>query len=356
MKKAIIFGVTDQDGSYLADLLLCKGYEVHGIIRRSSTFNTSRIDYLMEVNNFKTHYGDVTDPISTSDLIKTIRPDEIYNLSAQSHVKVSFEIPYYTAQVDALGTLNILEAIRLHNPTSKLYQASTSEMFGGMDYNMPAGGYTEDSTFHPRSPYGCAKIYSYWIVKNYRESYNLFTCNGLLFNHESPRRGETFVTRKITTWCAKNYNKIVQTLKGNNILPNYFSPLTLGNLNAYRDWGHSKDYCYAMYLMLQQPKCDDYVIATGETHTVKEFVEKCFNYMNMKIVWQGSNENEVGYVNGVRVVKIDPKYYRPAEVEYLLGNPSKAKRILGWKPEFSFNELVNDMMSSDFKKEGINLQ
>lgn len=342
MKKALIFGVTGQDGSYLSESLLKKGYDVRGVIRRSSSINTPRIDHLMDNPNFKTVYGDVTDPVSVNGIISSYKPDEIYGLAAQSHVKVSFEIPYYTAQVDAVGALNILEAVRSLSPETRVYQASTSEMFGGMGYNMPQGGYTEDSPFHPRSPYGVAKLYAYWIMKNYRESYGTYACNGLLFNHESPRRGETFVTRKITQWCGKNF----LLLRG-KAFSDKFIPLTLGNINAYRDWGHASDYVEAMYLMLQQEKPDDYVVATGETHTVKEFVTLCFKWMCVDIKWEGEGEKEVGLVDGNVVVKIDPKYYRPSEVEYLLGNPLKAKTLLNWKPQFSFNDLVEDMMRSD---------
>jgi GDPmannose 4,6-dehydratase len=346
MKKALIFGVTGQDGSYLAEQLLKKDYFVQGVIRRSSSINTPRIDHLMDSSNFKTCYGDVTDPVSVNGIISSLRPDEIYGLAAQSHVKVSFEIPYYTAQVDAVGTLNILEAVRLLSPHTRVYQASTSEMFGGMGYNMPEGGYTEESLFHPRSPYGVAKLYAYWIMKNYRESYNTFACNGLLFNHESPRRGETFVTRKITLWCGKNY----QSLKNGKFKNIHIAPLTLGNIGAFRDWGHAADYTEAMQLMLQQDKPDDYVVATGETHTVKEFVSLCFNWMGLKLEWEGVGDKEVGKVDGIVVVKIDPKYYRPSEVEYLLGNPAKAKKVLNWTPKFSFIDLVNDMMNNDVAK------
>lgn len=346
MKKALIFGLTGQDGSYLAELLIEKGYEVHGIIRRSSSINTPRIDHIM--HKIKTYYGDVTDCLSVNNIIKELQPDELYNLSAQSHVKVSFEIPYYTAQVDAIGTLNILEACRINSPHTKIYQASTSEMFGGVGYNMPKTGYTEQSPFHPRSPYGCAKLYSYWIIRNYREAYKMFTCNGLLFNHESPRRGDTFVTKKITNWCTGNKN-LLQAISGNYSVP--IEPLTLGNLNAYRDWGHAKDYVNAMWLMLQQNKPEDYVIATGETHTVKEFIELCFKEMDIKLQWDNQGVNEVGRVNGEIVIKVDPKYFRPSEVDILLGDPSKARKELNWKPEYSFVDLVKDMMN-DYRRWG----
>jgi GDPmannose 4,6-dehydratase len=345
MKKALIFGVTGQDGSYLAEHLIDCGYEVHGIIRRSSSINTPRIDHLMESGKLKTHYGDITDPSAVNTIVSKLQPDELYNLAAQSHVKVSFEIPYYTAQTDGVGTLNILESVRTLSPHTKIYQASTSEMFGGVGYNMPKDGYTEESPFHPRSPYGVAKLYSYWIIKNYRESYNTFACNGLLFNHESPRRGETFVTRKITKWFGEHADQLKRgTFTG--------EPLKLGNINAYRDWGHAKDYVRAMQLMLQQPTPDDFVIATGETHTVKEFIERCVEWIDEEIVWDGTGENETGYLKsyGIEIVKIDPKYFRPAEVEYLLGNPKKAKEMLKWETEYSFDDLVYDMMKSDYKK------
>jgi GDPmannose 4,6-dehydratase len=347
-KRALIFGVTGQDGSYLTEILLEKGYEVHGVIRRSSSFNTKRIDHLIDDVNImgKTlfiHYGDVTDPLAVNTVISTIKPHEVYNLAAQSHVKVSFDVPYYTAQTDAIGTLNILEAVKVNCPSTKVYQASTSELYGGQSYNMPDGGYTEESPFHPRSPYGCAKIYGYWITKNYREAYNIFACNGLLFNHESPRRGDTFVTKKITNWCHDQFKNIKDK---NGIV----SPLRIGNINAYRDWGHAKDYCEAMHLILQQDEPDDFVIATGETHTVKEFIEACFEegthdvYLKDKIQWVGVGEEEKGYYKNKLVVVIDKKYFRPSEVDYLLGNPAKAKKQLNWKPKYDFKALVKDMM------------
>jgi GDPmannose 4,6-dehydratase len=350
MKKALITGITGQDGSYLAEILLEKGYEVHGIVRRSSTINTPRIDHLITNDSIFnktlfTHHGDMTDANNLNDLVSRIQPEEIYNLAAQSHVKVSFEIPYSTAMVDAIGTLNVLESVRNHCPTAKVYQASTSEMFGGIGYNMPENGYTEKSPFHPRSPYGCAKIYAYWITKNYREAYNIFGCNGLLFNHESPRRGETFVTRKITIWCARNYAAMKEGIK--------VEPLQLGNLNAYRDWGHAKDYAKAQHLILQQNEPDDYVISTGETHTIREFVEKCFKYMDIEIEWFDDSDygypNEVGCIKGKNfpVVAVNPKYFRPSEVEYLLGDSTKARKELNWKPEYTFDGLVNDMMKHD---------
>ena len=340
MKKAFITGTTGQGGSYLVELLLNKGYEVHGIVRRASTFNTSRIDHLIENPNifgkrFFTHFSDVTDPQSLNELITKIQPDEVYNLAAQSHVKVSFEIPYYTAQVDAIGTLNVLESVRNHCPKAKVYQASTSEMFGGQPDEMPKGGFTENTTFHPRSPYGCAKIYAYWITKNYREAYNMFACNGLLFNHESPRRGDTFVTKKITNW-VKSWAKD-QTIQ----------PLQLGNLNSYRDWGHAKDYVEAQWLILQQDTPDDYVIATGKTYTVKNFLEECFKYLGKKIEWIGTGLDEKGYCDGKLIVSVNPKYFRPSEVDYLLGNPDKATKQLNWEPKFTFETLVQDMMKNE---------
>ncbi len=343
MKKiAIISGITGQTGSFLAELLLTKDYIVHGIIRRSSTINTDRIDHLINDpilfnKSLFLHFGDMVDSNAIGKLVFDKQPDEFYNLAAQSHVKVSFDVPNFTAQVDGLGALYVLEAVRNYSPKTKVYQASTSEMFGGVGYNMPDGGYTEESPFHPRSPYGCAKIYAYWITRNYREAYNLFTCNGLLFNHESPRRGETFVTRKITRWMA-------DWAMGST------EPLQIGNMNAYRDWGHAKDYARAQWLMLQQEKPQDYVIATGETHTVREFIEKGFAVYNETISWHGEGDSEYGVVNGKTVVKVNPKYYRPSEVDYLLGNPTKAKTELGWKPEYSFDALVEEMVRSDLNK------
>lgn len=346
MKKCIITGITGQDGSYLAEILLEKGYEVHGVVRRSSTINTPRIDHLITNDaifgkTLFTHYGDMNDANNINELVAKIQPDEIYNLAAQSHVKVSFEIPYSTAMVDAIGTLNVLEAVRNHCPKAKVYQASTSEMFGGVGYNMPKEGYNEDSPFHPRSPYGCAKIYAFWITKNYREAYQTYACNGLLFNHESPRRGETFVTRKITIWCGKNYPAMRD---GKPVVP-----LQLGNLNAYRDWGHAKDYARAQYLILQQQVPQDYVISTGETHTIKEFIEKCFKFMELEIEWRGPSYGEYATLKGQSdpVITVNSKYFRPSEVEYLLGDSSKARRELNWTPEYSFDALVNDMMEYD---------
>ena len=340
-KIALITGITGMDGSHLAELLLSKGYEVHGVIRRSSSFNTGRIDHIFEQLNL--HYGDVTDPLVISSLISKIQPDEVYNLAAQSHVKVSFEEPYYTGQVDAMGTLVVLEAVRNHCPKAKVYQASTSELYGGMSYNMPATGYTEESAMHPRSPYGCAKMYGLWITKNYRESYGMFICNGILFNHEGERRGETFVTRKITKAFAKIKLHIDTEYTE-------FESLKLGNLYSKRDWGYAKDYVYGMWLMLQQENPDDYVLATNETHSIKEFVELAGKECGMDIEWIGEGENERGVTReGLVVVEIDKRYYRPAEVDVLLGDSTKARKELGWEPQVKFEGLVKLMMEHDNK-------
>jgi GDPmannose 4,6-dehydratase len=337
IKKALITGVNGQDGSYLAELLLEKGYEVHGIIRRSSSFNTKRIDHLIEEkNNFLFHYGDVTDALVVSNLVSKIKPDEIYNLAAQSHVKVSFEMPGYTADVDAKGTLNLLEAIKNHCPNAKFYQASTSELYGGMNYNMPKTGYTEKSPFHPRSPYGVAKLYGYWIVKNYREAYNLYACNGILFNHESERRGETFVTRKITI----NLSEVACGKR---------DVLKIGNLDSRRDWGHAKDYVYGMWLMLQQEKPEDFVLSTNKTYSVREFIEEVAPHLGYKIIWKGKGVEEKGYdeKSGKLLVEVDEKYFRPSEVDLLLGDYSKAKNELGWSPKVDFSELAKLMIEND---------
>ena len=340
-KKALITGITGMDGSHLAELLLEKGYKVHGIIRRTSTFNTDRIDHIFD--KLKLHYGDVTDPLVISNLISQIQPDEVYNLAAQSHVKVSFEIPYYTAQCDGLGTLAILEAVRNHCPKAKIYQASTSELYGGMGYNMPENGYNEESKMHPRSPYGVAKLYALWISKNYRESYGMFVCNGILFNHEGERRGETFVTRKITIALSKIKNSLDS---GKD-----FQTLKLGNLYSKRDWGYAKDYVEGMWLMLQQDKPDDYVLATGETHTIKDFVELSCKECGWNINWVGDGVYEKGILdNGITIIEIDEKYYRPAEVDLLLGDFTKSKKLLGWEPKVKFEDLVKIMMVSDLKK------
>ncbi len=343
VKKALIIGVTGQDGSYLAELLLEKGYEVHGIKRRSSLLNnTERIDHLFRdqrqypQSRFHLHFGDMTDALNITHLIATIRPDEIYNLAAQSHVAVSFEMPEYTAQVDALGTLRILEAIRLLGleKVTRFYQASTSELYG-LVQEIPQ---TENTPFYPRSPYGIAKLYGYWITKNYREAYGLFACNGILFNHESPRRGETFVTRKITRAVARIAVGIQEVLY-------------LGNLNALRDWGHAKDYVQAMWLMLQQDVPEDFVIATGYMHSVREFVQRAFAHVNIDIVWEGSGMDEVGKDSktGVIYVRIDKQYFRPAEVDLLVGDARKAKNKLGWQPQITFEQLVSEMMEHEIR-------
>ena len=332
MKKALISGASGQDGSYLAELLLEKGYEVHGIIRRSSLINTARIDHIYDSINL--HYGDLTDSTNLISIIQKVQPDEIYNLGAQSHVKVSFETPEYTGQVDALGTLRILEAVRLlgMERKTKIYQASTSELYG-LVQEIPQ---RETTPFYPRSPYGVAKLYGYWIVKNYRESYGLHASSGILFNHESPRRGETFVTRKITRGLSR-----ISTGKQDI--------LYLGNLNSKRDWGHAADFVRAMWMMLQQNEPDDYVIATGEQYSVREFVEKSAPYFGMKIAWMGEGLEEVGYdtISGNQVIAVNPKYFRPAEVETLLGDATKAKQKLGWEPKISFDELVEDMCKNE---------
>ena len=331
MKTALITGITGQDGSYLAELLLEKGYEVHGIVRRSSMINTHRIDHIYDNPNLTLHYGDLTDATNIIGVIKKTEPDEIYNLGAQSHVKVSFETPEYTGNVDGLGTLRVLEAVRLLGMEDKVrvYQASTSELYG-LVQETPQ---TETTPFYPRSPYGVAKLYGYWIVKNYREAYGMHCSSGILFNHESPRRGETFVTRKIT----RGLSRISVGLQ---------DCLYLGNLDAKRDWGHAKDYARAMWLMLQQDEPDDYVIATGEQYSVRDFVKKASNYFGMRIEWMGEGMNEVGYDWNTKrpVIKVSKKYFRPAEVESLLGDATKAKEKLGWEPEISFKELIEDMV------------
>jgi len=368
MKKALITGITGQDGSYLTEILLEKGYEVHGIIRRSSSFNTGRIDHLYsnkEILN-KTlflHFGDLVDTSNLNRLLEKIEPDEIYNLAAQSHVKVSFEIPDYTGQVDALGTLRFLDAIReVGLKKVKFYQASTSELFGKVQ-EIPQ---TETTPFYPRSPYGVAKLYGYWIIVNYREAYDIFACNGILFNHESPRRGETFVTRKITRAVSR-------------IAIGKQKTVSLGNLDAKRDWGFAPEYCDGMWRILQQEKAEDFVLATGETHPVREFTELTFSELGIEIEWRGKGENEKGYVKSVNwdkaktlvdfrknslnyhfdfidlkpgtlIVEVDPGYYRPTEVDLLIGNPAKAEKVLGWKVNTKFNELVGIMIKSDMDK------
>jgi len=369
MKKALITGITGQDGSYLAEILLEKGYEVHGIIRRSSSFNTGRIDHLYadkEILDKKLflHYGDLVDTSNLNRLLEKIQPDEIYNLAAQSHVKVSFEIPDYTGQVDALGTLRFLDAIReVGLRKVKFYQASTSELFGKVQ-EVPQ---SEKTPFYPRSPYGVAKLYGYWIIVNYREAYDLFACNGILFNHESPRRGETFVTRKITRAASR-------------IAAGLQSGLSLGNLNSKRDWGYAPEYCEGMWRILQYKKAEDFVLATGQTNTVREFVEHSFNHLGIGLEWKGKGVNEKGIVKSVNfekaksiidyknksrfykydftkdlkkgktVVTVNPNYYRPTEVDLLIGNPAKAKKLLGWKAKTKFEDLVKIMIRSDMDK------
>lgn len=369
MKKALITGITGQDGSYLTEILLEKGYEVHGIIRRSSSFNTGRIDHLYEnpeILNKKLflHYGDLVDTSNLNRLLEKIQPDEIYNLAAQSHVKVSFEIPDYTGQVDALGTLRFLDAIReVGLRKVKFYQASTSELYGKVQ-EVPQN---EKTPFYPRSPYGVAKLYGYWIIVNYREAYDLFACNGILFNHESPRRGETFVTRKITRAASR-------------IAAGLQSTLSLGNLNAKRDWGYAPEYCEGMWGILQYKQAEDFVLATGQTNTVREFVEHSFNHLGVELEWKGKGISEKGVISkvdfdkakklidfnknskfykydfttklrkGSIVVTVNPNYYRPTEVDLLIGNPAKAKKLLGWKAKTKFEDLVKIMIKSDMDK------
>jgi GDPmannose 4,6-dehydratase len=352
MKKALVTGITGQDGSYLTEFLLNKGYEVHGLIRRASTFNTQRIDHLYvdpheaEARLFL-HYGDLADENAFTEILLTIKPQEIYNLGAQSHVKVSFEMPEYTGNIDALGTLRLLESIKKTGIKSKFYQASSSEMFGAS----PAPQ-NEQTPFYPRSPYAAAKVYSYWITINYREAYDLFACNGILFNHESPRRGETFVTRKITRGLA-------------NILSGKQKKLFLGNLNARRDWGYAPEYVEAMWLMLQQDKPDDFVIGTGENHSVREFAEKAFNYAGIEIDWRGEGKYEKGVVKSIEkkwngclkpgneIIEVDPRYFRPAEVENLLADISKAKEFLIWEPSVTFEDLIKIMVDYDLQQNGL---
>jgi len=339
MKKALITGITGQDGSYLAEFLLDKGYEVHGIKRRTSLINTDRIDHLYQDphdqnRKFILHHGDLTDATSLIRIIQEVQPDEIYNLAAQSHVAVSFEEPEYTANSDALGALRILEAIRILKLEKKTnyYQASTSELFGAT-LKTPQN---EKTPFYPRSPYGVAKLYAYWITVNYREAYGIYACNGILFNHESPVRGETFVTRKITRALAR-----IKTGLQNS--------LYLGNLNALRDWGHAKDFVEAQWLMLQQKKPEDFVIATGKQYSVRDFINLASKYLDMTIEWKGKDLEEVGIYNGNEIIKVDPKYFRPTEVETLLGDASKAKEKLNWSPKISFEQLVKEMIDVDLR-------
>lgn len=339
-RVALITGITGQDGSYLTELLLGKGYEVHGIIRRHSTPCTDRIDHLLEDRQYKDrlflHYGDLTDTSCLSNIINTYKPDEVYNLAAQSHVGISFEVPEYTADVTGVGTLRILEAIHQSGLNCKYYQASTSELFGGLPETAPQ---SETTPFYPKSPYGAAKLYSYWITVNYRESYNLFACNGILFNHESPRRGDNFVTRKITIAVA-------------NIMAGKQEKLSLGNMDAKRDWGFAGDYVEGMWRILQQDKPGDYVLATNETHTVREFVELAFAEVGVTVEWKGTGVEEKGYdkATGKLIVDVNPEFFRPAEVEFLWGDASRAERELGWKREVSFPQLVQMMVDEDMKK------
>lgn len=341
MKKALITGITGQDGSYLAEFLLSKGYEVHGIIRRSSSFNTKRINHIYQDPHEKKpklilHYGDLSDFSSIINVLEKVKPDEIYNLAAQSHVKVSFETPEYTGNTDALGTLRMLEAIRILELTdkTKFYQASTSELYGGTSTKP----YNEESSFNPRSPYGVAKLYGYWIVKNYREAYGIFACNGILFNHESERRGLTFVTRKVTTSLCRIKTGLLDTM-------------FIGNMDAFRDWGYAKEYVEGMWLMLQHNTPEDFVIATGEAHSVREFIEVSCKELGMEIEWRGKGVEEEGIdkKTGKVIVKVDPAYFRPTEVEHLLGDSSKIQKVLGWKPKTTFKELVKIMIKHDLE-------
>ena len=341
-KRALISGITGQDGSYLAELLLKKGYIVHGIIRRSSSFNTKRIDHIFKDphipgNNLHLHFGDVTDALSIDQIMQEVKPDEIYHLGAQSHVRVSFDVPGYTAQTDAIGTLNMLEGMRKHCPSAKFYNAATSELFGDVQETPQK----ETTPFYPRSPYGVAKIYAFWIVKNYREAYNLFTVNGILFNHESERRGSTFVTKKIT-------EGLVKYLKTS-------TPFYLGNLEAKRDWGYAPDFVEGMWMMLQQDEPEDFVLATGETHTIKEFIDECIIHLKVENLWSWEKDKEGRDIlwdneRDFLVIGIDEKYYRPAEVNLLWGDPSKAKEILGWEAKTKFKELVSRMMINDINE------
>jgi GDPmannose 4,6-dehydratase len=342
MKKALITGITGQDGAYLAEYLLAKGYEVHGVKRRASLFNTDRIDHLYEDphevdRRMILHYGDLTDATNLVRILQQVQPDEVYNLAAQSHVQVSFETPEYTADVDALGTMRILEGIRLLGLESKtrFYQASTSELFGKVQ-EVPQ---TEKTPFYPRSPYACAKLYAYWITVNYREAYNIYACNGILFNHESPIRGETFVTRKITRALSRIYLGLQECLY-------------IGNLNALRDWGHARDYVEMQWLMLQQEEPDDFVIATGEQHSVRDFISQAASELGLAIKWEreGVHERGVNPANGKTIVAVDPTYLRPTEVDTLLGDPSKAKQKLGWTPKISFSDIVKEMVQADLEE------
>lgn len=335
MRKAFITGVTGQDGSYLAELLLTKGYEVHGMMRRCSLFTTSRIDHLQSQQRFIRHYGELSDSCSINRLITEIQPDEVYNLGAQSHVGISFQTPEITSDVDGLGTMRVLEAVRLGSPKSKVYQASTSEIFGGLPSTAPQ---SELTPFTPRSPYGAAKLYAYWMCRTYRDAYKMFVCNGILFNHESPRRGENFVTKKITKAAAR-------------IKLGLQDELLLGNLDAIRDWGYAKDFVESMWLMLQQPEPDDYVISTGQAYTVREFCSMAFEEVGLPLTWVGVGDHEVGKDRiGRTLVSVDRRYGRPSEVDLLVGNCSKAERKLGWKSKTSIRELVKIMVDHDYKE------
>tara|TARA_B100001057_G_scaffold497756_1_gene602766 strand:+ start:3934 stop:4971 length:1038 start_codon:yes stop_codon:yes gene_type:complete len=336
-KVAFITGITGQDGSYLAELLLDKGYQVHAIVRRASLFTTARIDHLLNHKNLHTHHGDLADSSNLHRLISEINPTEIYNLGAQSHVGVSFQVPEYTAEVTGIGTVRILDAIRDSKINCRYYQASTSELFGGLPGTEPQ---SETTPFYPKSPYGAAKLYAYWVTVNYRESYNMFACNGILFNHESPRRGETFVTKKITKAVAR-------------ISQGRQKELLLGNLDAKRDWGHAKDYVEAMWLMLQQNEPKDYVISSDETHSVRDFVNLAFKEVNIDILWQGKGINEKGIDSKTKqvLVRLDSSYFRPSEVEILLGDSSNARKDLSWKPKISFKDLISEMVQYDLKYE-----
>lgn len=340
MKKALITGITGQDGSYLTELLIQKGYEVHGIVRRTSMFNRDRIEHLHGDSRLILHYGDLTDSSNLNRILEKVAPDEIYNLAAQSHVQVSFEVPEYTAEVDAVGTLRILDAIKQTGVKARFYQASTSELYG-LVQEIPQ---TEKTPFYPRSPYAVAKLYAYWAVVNYREAFNLHASNGILFNHESPRRGETFVTRKVTLGVS-------------GIKAGKMDKLVMGNIDSKRDWGYAPDYVEMMWMMLQQDTPDDYVVATNETHTVKEFIEESFKIAGYELDWKGQGVDEKGLdrKTGKVLVEINPKYFRPTEVELLIGNPLKAKEKLGWEPKVKFKELVKIMMEADLKKAGISI-
>ena len=334
-KRVFLTGITGQDGSYLAELLLERGYEVHAIHRRSSVFTTKRIDKLLEHKRLKTYHGDLNDSSNLNRLINAIKPHEIYNLAAQSHVAVSFEVPEYTADTTGVSTIRILDAIRDTGVETRFYQASTSELFGGDAESVPQN---ESTPFYPRSPYAVAKLYAYWITINYRESYNLFASNGILFNHESPRRGETFVTKKISKAVANIFHKKQKVLE-------------VGNLNAKRDWGHARDYVKAMWLILQNDKPDDFVIATGKSYTVREFIEKAFGVVGIDIEWIGTGLKEIGVnkKSGQKLVKVNKKFYRPSEVDFLLGDSSKAKRVLGWCPEYDLDQIVKEMVEYDLE-------